>query len=447
MLRLPSLDALRRSRYRREAVVSSVGSLLIYACGFATGPVLARVLGPEGRGEIAAVLVPVGVLGWLLPFGLPLAAAYWVGEEPEGRLISTVTLAGLVLGTPICVALWFLAPPYFADFSPTALRWARLMLVFIPFSTGVLAALEMQRRRGAGIAWNFFRTSSIVVPSVLVVLLAAVGELTVQTTLATYFFGGILPFLFFLSRVRSAPLMRPSLASLRRLTPYAWRTTGLGMASAATARLDQLVLATLASPGQLGLYAVAVTASSLTNPLSSGLSLALFGHLRDEVEAGRAGSRFRRSLKATLVLSTGAALLIGVPAPQLLRTILGSPFQEAAAALRLLLPGAVAFNILDLLTSKLYADGQPGEATRAGVVALVVTVVGVAAVVPHFGIEGAAAVTSAAYSCAVLLVIARGALRTAPRVPTVVAVAQPSSASARSGGDVVDKATGPPGSP
>lgn len=403
------------SRYRREALISALGSLLIYACGFATGPVLARLLGPEGRGEIAAVLIPAAVLGSFLPLGLPIAAAYWVGkEQPEGRLLSTVTVAGAVLGAPICAVLWFLAPAYYSAFSPTTLFWARAMLPFIPLSTGVLCALEIRRRRRADGTWNFFRSAPIVIPAILVLVLAAAGRLTVQSTLATYFVAGILPFLYFISRIRGAPLHRPTWKSLRLLVPYAWSSLGYIAITTMTARLDQLVMVTVVAPEQLGLYVVAVSASSLINPLSAGLSLALFSHLRDEAESSRGQARFQRSLYLTAGVSAVAALVIGLPAPMLLSVLLGPPFEEAATAVRLLLPGAVALSLLSLLTTKVYAEGRPGEATRAGIFGLVVTVLGVAGVVPKYGIEGAAVVTSVAYVGSVLLLVARGALHAAP---------------------------------
>lgn len=405
------------SRYRREALISSLGSLLIYACGFATGPVLARLLGPEGRGEVAAVLIPAAVLGSLLPLGLPIAAAYWVGEEqPEGRLLSTVAIAGAVVAAPICVVLWFLAPSYYSAFSPTTLFWARAMLPFIPLSTGVICALEIRRRRRADATWNFFRSAPIVIPAILVLLLAATGRLTVQSILATYFVAGILPFLYFVSRVRGAPLQRPTWKTLRLLIPYAWSSLGLIGTTTVTARLDQLLLVTLVAPEQLGFYVVAVSVSSLINPLSAGLSLALFSHLRDDAEGSRGQARFRRSLYLTVGVSAVAALVIGLPAPMLLRVLLGTPFEQAGTAVRLLLPGAVALSSLSLLTTKVYAEGRPGEATRASLFGLVVTVFGVAGVVPKFGIEGAAAVTSVAYTGSVLMLVALGALRAAPPV-------------------------------
>nr|MDQ6949611.1 polysaccharide biosynthesis C-terminal domain-containing protein [Actinomycetota bacterium] len=150
--------------------------------------------------------------------------------------------------------------------------------------------------------------------------------------------------------------------------------------------------------------------ATLTNPLSSGLALALFGHLRDEDSVTRANSRFRRSALATLALSSLAALIIAAIAPYLVRTAFGPQFKQATAAVRILLPGAVAFDILTLIGTKLFSEGRPGEASLAAALGAVVTVLGLIFFVPRFGIEGAAAVTSVAFISEVVFLVARGAL-------------------------------------
>jgi O-antigen/teichoic acid export membrane protein len=165
------------------------------------------------------------------------------------------------------------------------------------------------------------------------------------------------------------------MANLRLMLPYAWRSTLTTGASSLTLRLDQVLLVVFAPSAQLGLYAVAVTVASVTNPLN-GISLALFGHLRRETVPGRAESRFRRSLLATLVLSATVALGLAVVAPVALRLVFGAAFEAAALPLRLLLPGAVAFDVLLLLNAKLYAEGRLGLTSRAAIVGALVTVGG-----------------------------------------------------------------------
>lgn len=401
----------RTSVYRRHAIVTSLTSVGLYGSGLVTGPILARALGPSGRGDIAAVIAPATVLVLVLAFGLPTAAAYFVDSVPEDRLLVTALTFGLVVGGPVCAVLWFLAPGYLHGHSPETLTWARVMLLTIPTSVGTATVLEITRRRNPGIAWNFWRSLPLLIPAVVIVLLAVAGRLTLGSVLAANFAGAVAPFVLFASRLRSRPLPRPSLATLRLLMPYAWRTASAGTAMSLTNRLDQVMLVGLVTPAELGLYAVAVMTASVTNPLTSGLSFALFGHLRSETSELRAQARFRKSLATTMLVSGTVALGLALGAPILLRIAFGSLFAPATTALRLLLPGAVAFDVLGVITTKLFSDGRPGEASWAALVGTIVTVVGLVAFAPRFGIEGAAAVTSVAWTAQVAFLVQRGALR------------------------------------
>jgi O-antigen/teichoic acid export membrane protein len=214
-----------------------------------------------------------------------------------------------------------------------------------------------------------------------------------------------------IKRWRAADQRAPSMNTLRVMFPYAWRSAGAWSATSLTARLDQVVLAVAVGSTQLGLYSVAVAASSITNPLTAGVSLALFGHLRSDPNGTQAMKRFRRSVTVTLVLTTVVAVVIGGLAPILVRLAFGREFTDAAQALRLLLPGTVAVSLLAILSTKLSAEGRPGELTRASLLGAGFTVVGLLIVVRPFGIEGAAGVTSLAYVLQVGYLIGRGACR------------------------------------
>lgn len=388
-------------------MTSSLVSIAGFSLGLITGPVLARSVGPAGRGEIAAVVQAAWLLGWLLCFGLPLAAAYWSDDTSEGELLATITLFGVTLGAIVCLPLWFLIPVYLADQSGVAVLWTRLFLLVLPLSAGVNAAMELRRRRGAGRAWNAWRIAPAVVSAFGIVLLAIAGRLSVATALACYFIAGLIPMAHLVLRVAHVNERQPSLRALRRLLPYAWRAAAMTGASSITGRLDQVVLAAVVPSHQLGLYAVAVTTASVTNMLTIGLPLALFGQHRADGKTAQSSDRYRRSMVATFGVSSLAALAIGVLAPFLLGFAFGERFKPATGPLRMLLPGAVAFDLLGLMSSKLSAEGRVGELTQAALLGASVTVIGLIAIVPTFGIDGAATVTSVTFASQVGYLLVR----------------------------------------
>lgn len=399
------------TRFRKEAALSSITGVVVFSLSLLTAPILAQALGPEGRGDLAAVLMPTIVLSWLLSCGVPAAAAYFVDVVPERRLLATVTLFGLVSGVPICAGLWFLLPAFLDGHSETALTWARIALVAAPFSMGLQSALEVLRRRGAGASWNRWRSAPLVVPAAGVVALAVADRLTLHTALAVYFAGSTIPLILLVTRLVRGEGGGPSFEALRLLLPYAGRTAVVTGATALTVRLDQVVLAAMVPSAQLGIYAVAVTASAASGPLTSGLSLALFGHQRSEQSTSRATSRYKRTVFLTLLVSCVTALAVALAAPVVLPLVFGPDFSGAVSPLWILLPGQVAIDLVVVFTTGLYADGRPVEAMRAALLGGLITGVGVFTLVPRFGISGAAATTSLAFISQAVFLAARGALR------------------------------------
>jgi O-antigen/teichoic acid export membrane protein len=402
------------TRFRKEAAMSSVTGVVVFSLSLLTAPILARALGPDGRGDLAAVLMPAIVLAWILSLGVPSAAAYFVDEIPERQLLSSVTLLGLAVGGPVCAGLWFLLPAFLDGHSPTTLVWARIALVAAPFSMGLQSALEILRRRGAGASWNRWRSAPVILSATGIVALAVFDRLTLQTALAAYFVGNTIPLPLLVARLVRGEGGGPSWGALRLMLPYASKSAVVVGATALTVRLDQVVLAAMVPSGQLGIYAVAVTASAASGPLTSGLSLALFGHQRSERSSSRASARYRRTIVLTLLLSSTTACAVALAAPLLLPLVFGQEFSGAVGPLWILLPGQVAIDLLVVLTTGLYADGRPQEAMRAALLGGVITGVGLFTLVPRFGIMGAAITTSLAYVSGVIFLVARGALRSSP---------------------------------
>lgn len=76
----PRTQSLPRS-FRFDSFVTVGTGFFIYSLAAVTGPLPARNLGAAGRGDQAAVLAPIEMLGWLLCFGLPWEAACYVRDH------------------------------------------------------------------------------------------------------------------------------------------------------------------------------------------------------------------------------------------------------------------------------------------------------------------------------------------------------------------------------
>jgi O-antigen/teichoic acid export membrane protein len=371
------------------------------AAALFAGPLLARVLGPEGRGELAGLTMPFLLFPVIFVFGLPQAAAYFAarrGVRTAGFVRATAPVLALlsVACTGALVAFAYLV---FGD-APHL----RTPMVLAAFVTPPVLIIHIAR----GVAKGAALTTPLVAEEysrsfgrlALLVLLALAGMLTVGSafavTVGSTLVAGALLWRFprLIGRAEPAP---PGLG--REALRYGRSAWVAGVANHANARLDQVVMIPLAGAVQLGYYAAAV---SLTQVVSIAV-VALGNTLFPRASTRQDPQLVARVCRITLPAALGVAVVGGALAHPVTVLLFGHEFAPAAAVLRVLLFAAVMAGLAFLWGSGLAALGMPRSQAIAQVAGLVVTVVGVGVVVPVYGAMGAAWVSLASHLLAVVV--------------------------------------------
>jgi O-antigen/teichoic acid export membrane protein len=107
-----------------------------------------------------------------------------------------------------------------------------------------------------------------------------------------------------------------------------------------------------------------------------------------------------------MLIAGAGALVLAAGAPLLLPAIFGERFEDSVAPLWWLLPGAVALTGSKVLTSYIFSQGRPLVNTSITAVSLAATLIADIALIPSFGVEGAAVAASIGYGvhwCAALV--------------------------------------------
>jgi len=378
---------------RTDTAVTALTGLFVYGLSAITGPLLARSLGPAGRGDLAAVLVPSELLGWALLFGLHMASIYHADEYPHRELVVGAWAFATVVGGAVVAGAWFLVPRYLHGHSHETITWLRIMLivavVFVPATT----ALHLLRSTSM-MAFNVFKSLQLVVESVILIGLAIAGHLTLTSALWAALISQVVWYVVLFVYAKAWPGLEFRWSTLRTQLSYGTRLAVADLSGLAVARLDQFVLVDAVASSQLGEYAVAATAAMVTSAASAGIAFVMFPRIRRAATAEDGWSAMLTGVRWTLYSSCGLAILIAVAAPIGIPLLFGHAFHRAIALLWLLLPGQVAFDVGGAIAQKVMADNKPGTVSHAMGLAALVTVVGLAITVPPWGIVGAAVVTT-----------------------------------------------------
>lgn len=381
----------RRGSVAGFASATYAGTVL----GIVTGPLIARALGAEGRGEYAAVLVYSSAATALLALGMTNTVTYALLRlrQPPGQVLGTVLRFCALTAIP-AIGLAMLARHLLQDTSTSAQFWAMIMVATLPL--GILQICLNSFLIAESALGVLARTAALplTLSAAAVVVLYVTNTLTLDTYFAITVFTSLATLAYTGSRLR----VRPSRGG--RLGPqvrFGLRAYGSSLANLGNARLDQMLIVPVLGAADLGHYAVAVTVASLPLGISGALAARATTSLTAadgtlDIEAVARG--IRRAVAIVLLASGGLAVI----APFAVPLLYGSEFSASVPLALVLLAGTVILAVGSVAGPSLNLANRPGSQSVAELAALIVTAAALVVLLPRIGVVGAAVASVLAYA-------------------------------------------------
>jgi O-antigen/teichoic acid export membrane protein len=337
---------------------TSASNAGIAAFTLLNGILIARLLGPEGRGSLFAMVA------------FPAAAAALVGSfahnaiarRAAGGLSAGARLNGLVLYATLLLA----AATALASVALVALGGAQLdagdqraALLYAAASAPAAVGLRNFQAvdMGAG-HWSRYNLLRLLPYPVILAGAAAcmaTGIRDPRVVLAIVLLSTVAPFAVRMGLAfRDGGFERVRAAELRALHRESLPFAAAGAGAAALAHVDQLVAAAALAPAAAGVYAVAQRAGLLLAPLASAAGVVAFSH------AARGGDGGRPPGARAYPLVLAAAALALVPGVWLLVPVLyGAAFAPARLPAVIALAAGLAAALAELREQRVEGGGDP----------------------------------------------------------------------------------------
>jgi O-antigen/teichoic acid export membrane protein len=391
--------------------VSCHGAVL--AIGLATNIVIARTLGPSGKGLLSLLSILLFVAVHLGGLGLQTAAIHHLGRKttPSGTIVLAQILMSAATGLG-CVLLLVVSTQVFdvrLGLPPALILPLGVVMVLAVLQFNLSGVVIGLTRIGVH---NVFLLVSPVAWLFLLVLLVAAGGTDV--TVAGWFWLGAqaLTPLFTIGWVlRHAPPDTQDLGeAVRRSLRFGLPAYGAGLFWILLLRVDGLLLSYWKGPAALGIYSVSVAMAEVLWFGTRALTLVL------NPRAARAGIGAGLHLTekatrlATWVVAAGALVMLAAGGP-LIRLAFGVAFLPSVRPLALLLPGIVAAAAASTMAVHITQQkGRPGITALCTGIGLALNLALNVAWIPRHGPAGAAMASTIAYffvAAAVLFAISR----------------------------------------
>jgi O-antigen/teichoic acid export membrane protein len=391
--------------------------------GVASGVILARTLGPAGRGDLAAAVQWAGLALTLADMGIGFSIAHAAGASPARRgELWWFGLAVAALGGGLIAIAASTVMPHFVQASAAPALGVSVWVVPFALAAGFQSYLLLGS--GGLLAQNAVRLGGTVAYVAGTGILALKGFRTAVPFAFAYVLAQVLAaFLAFAFLSRS---LKPSRMKDAAFAGSLFRT-GLknqvaSIAAQTSLRLDQLLLSLMVPSAELGLYVVAVAAAGLVSPLFTASAIVVVPRLNQIRDAGAASRAIRREVATAALVCVPIVGLMFFSMPLILRILFGAGFSSSLVAARILVIASLFQGMNALLGNAMRSIGRPGGPAKAEGAGMIVTLALLFILLPRLGTVGAAIASLCAYACVSL---AYGYLLSTRRLVSTVEAGQP----------------------
>lgn len=385
----------------------SVGfsKIRIIIFGVAKSVILARWLGPELNGTIAALAVYPALFMTIGSLGLRQSTAYYVGkqlyaEEAIKRAVVQVWFLSCVISLVIC----FYLIRYFSS-SGEELLLVALAIMPIPFTlfntynSGFFLGKNLIRK------FNQINWLPPLISLIGITFLVVILDLSIEGAMAAAVTGPLLMSIimlrkngFFLAFSLKLELrVIQSLLSLGMVYAIALLVINLNY------KLDIILLDKLSTDYETGVYSKGASLIQYLWQIPMLLSTIIFARSASAKNSLAFSKTVTKLLRVSFIVIGSASLVLALIAPWMIELLFGKAFLPSATVLLYLLPGVLLLTIFKVLNMDLAGRGKPWISMKAMVPALVVNVVLNIFLIPIMGANGAAVASTVSYSLAAIL--------------------------------------------
>ena len=390
-----------------DAFSIGVSKVLMIVFGLTTSIIVARVLGPEKNGIIAALLVYPSLFMSIGSLGIRQSTTYFLGKGifSENQIKTAITQIWLFT-TIFSIAVCFVLMRYFSK-SGENMWLVFLALLPIPFT------LFNTYNSGIFLGKNKISTFNKInwIPTLIIVVITSILVLWLSFGISGYLIALFVGPLFI-----SGVLLFKNKFIRAFSFNYNWtiikRMLSLGLIYALALlivnlnyKIDIILLDNLSTAFETGIYSKGVSITEYLWQIPMLLSTVVFARSAVSKDDKAFSVKVAQLLRLSFLAIGLAALVLFLVSKFIIVLMYGESFIRSVAVLNTLLPGVLLLTIFKVINMDLSGKGKPWVSLKAMIPALLINVVLNIVFIPKYGATGAALASTISYSFAAVLFI------------------------------------------
>tara|TARA_B110000238_G_scaffold199024_1_gene245095 strand:+ start:1911 stop:3203 length:1293 start_codon:yes stop_codon:yes gene_type:complete len=390
-----------------DAFSIGVSKLLMIVFGLTTSIIVARVLGPDKNGIIAALLVYPSLFMSIGSLGIRQSTTYFLGKGifSEDQIKTAITQIWLFTAV-FSVAVCYLLMHYFSKSGEN--KWlVALALSPIPF------ALFNTYNSGIFLGKNQISVFNKInwIPTLVILVTTTILVLCLSYDISAYLIALLVGPLF----ISFILLFKNKFIHAFSFN-YNWNVIkqmlSLGLVYALALliinlnyKIDVILLDNLSTSFETGIYSKGVGVTEYLWQIPMLLSTVVFARSAVSKDDKAFSIKVAQLLRLSFLVICVVALVLFLLSKFIIVLMYGEAFSGSVMVLNTLLPGVLLLTIFKVINMDLSGKGKPWVSLKAMTPALLVNVVLNVVFIPKYGAVGAALASTISYSLAAILFI------------------------------------------
>lgn len=322
---------------------TSATNFLVMVVSTLTSIVTARMFGVVGKGEFSAILFWPTLLAGLVGFGLPTSLIYNIKQNRgnEADFVRAGFLFQLPVSVVVGVIAWIWLPVWLGNYPEAIIqiaRWYTVLMLPILLAVNLISALAQST--GKFNVYNGVRLYFPLINLIGLLVLWAVGNLSIHHASLVFLLTSVFVISWALYSMREALKIdwfkgSGNRTAAKALFGYGSKVFGVELLGTLYAQFDKLIILSMLTARDLGLYTVVYALSRVFNVVQTAITNVIFpkvtGMDKDTIMV-TVGRAFRLSMILMMIIVV-PSMFIG---RYLMGILFGAPFLEASGAFYLL---------------------------------------------------------------------------------------------------------------
>jgi len=380
--------------------VTKVG---IFVLSFITSIIIARTLGPAGKGAATLIILVPVLLSQVINLGLHQSNIYFLGKKKENfqEILENSSFFILTVGLISATILWFLRTNIASLLSlkeyQTVIGIATLLIpLTLSFNIYSNILLGQKRFKERNLVQIIYSTSYLF----FVFILVYIFHFWVLGVIISVIIANLISItinLWLIKKNGYSFLPNLNLKLLKESIAYGVKSQLGNVLQFFNYRLDMFLVGFFLGTASVGIYAISVGMAELLWFIPTSMGTILFPMVADEMQE-KSDQFISLICRQTLFLVMIVAFILFSISKFVIPFFYGKQFLAAIMPFNILLPGIILIGVHKVLIFALMGKGYPQYMSYSSAIALFVTLGLDFILIPRLGVTGAALASTLAYA-------------------------------------------------